>query len=112
MVKPRIGAGGRGVVTVTADREPATPRPGTMIAQPLVESVRTEGELSVFVIDGRPISQVRKQPAAGEIRVHEQYGGATYPSTLTEEAADPAPRTPWPRAPRSSAPTWSTPGST
>ncbi len=87
VVKPRIGAGGRGVVVVTADREPATPRPGTMIAQPLVESVRTEGELSVFVIDGRPISQVRKQPADGEIRVHEEYGGATYPSTLTEEAA-------------------------
>ena len=87
VVKPRIGAGGRGVVTVSADREPATPRPGTMIAQPLVASVRTEGEVSVFVIDGRPISQVRKQPADGEIRVHEQYGGVTYPSTLTEEAA-------------------------
>ncbi len=87
VVKPRIGAGGRGVFTVTADREPATPRPGTMIAQPLVASVRTEGELSVFVIDGRPIRQVRKEPAHGEIRVHEEYGGATYPSTLTEEAA-------------------------
>ena len=58
-----------------------------MIAQPLVPSVLTEGEISVFVIDGRPVSQVRKQPAPGEIRVHEQYGGATYPSTLTEEAA-------------------------
>jgi len=87
VVKPRIGAGGRGVVTVTADREPATPRPGTMIAQPLVGSVFTEGEISVFVIDGRPVSQVRKQPAAGEFRVHEQYGGVTYPSTLTDEAA-------------------------
>lgn len=87
VVKPRVGAGGRGVVVVTADREPAAPRPGTMIAQPLVGSVRTEGEISVFVIDGRPVSQVRKQPAAGEIRVHEEYGGATYPSTLTEEAA-------------------------
>jgi glutathione synthase/RimK-type ligase-like ATP-grasp enzyme len=87
VVKPRIGAGGRGVVTVSADREPDTPRRGTMIAQPLVASVRTEGEMSVFVIDGRPVSQVRKTPAAGEIRVHEQYGGVTYPSTLTDEAA-------------------------
>lgn len=87
VVKPRIGAGGRGVLTVSADREPATPQPGTMIAQPLVESVRTEGELSVFVIDGRPVSQVRKQPVAGEIRVHEEFGGVTYPSTLTDEAA-------------------------
>jgi glutathione synthase/RimK-type ligase-like ATP-grasp enzyme len=87
VVKPRIGAGGRGVFVVTADSEPTPPVPGTLIAQPLVESVRTEGEISVFVIDGRPVSQVRKQPAAGEIRVHEQYGGATYPSTLTDEAA-------------------------
>jgi glutathione synthase/RimK-type ligase-like ATP-grasp enzyme len=87
VVKPRIGAGGRGVVTVSAELEPATPRPGTMIAQPLVASVRTEGEISVFVIDGRPVSQVRKTPAGGEIRVHEQYGGVTYPSTLTDEAA-------------------------
>jgi glutathione synthase/RimK-type ligase-like ATP-grasp enzyme len=87
VAKPRIGAGGRGVLVVTEDSDPATPRPGELIAQPLVESVRTEGELSVFVIDGRPISQVRKQPAPGEIRVHEQYGGATYPSTLTDEAA-------------------------
>lgn len=87
IVKPRIGAGGRGVVIVTEEQEPVTPRPGTMLAQPLVSSVRTEGEISVFVIDGRPTSQVRKQPAPGEIRVHEQYGGATYPSTLTEEAA-------------------------
>jgi len=87
VVKPRVGAGGRGVVIVNADREPATPRPRTMIAQPLVASVHSEGELSVFVIDGRPVSQVRKQPAAGEFRVHEMYGGVTYPSTLTDEAA-------------------------
>lgn len=87
VVKPRIGAGGRGVEIVTEAKEPATPKPGTLIAQPLVQSVLTEGEISVFVIDGRPVSQVRKQPAPGEIRVHEQYGGATYPSTLTEEAA-------------------------
>ena len=87
VVKPRIGAGGRGVSVVTADSEPEAPRPGTLIAQPLVESVRTDGEISVFVIDGRPVSQVRKQPAPGEIRVHEEYGGATYPSALTDEAA-------------------------
>jgi glutathione synthase/RimK-type ligase-like ATP-grasp enzyme len=87
VVKPRVGAGGRGVVIVSADREPATPVPGTMIAQPLVSSVLTEGELSVFVIDGRPVSQVRKQAAPGDFRVHEQYGGVTYPSTLTDEAA-------------------------
>lgn len=87
VVKPRIGAGGRGVFVVTDESDPRTPRPGELIAQPLVESVRSEGEISVFVIDGRPVSQVRKEPAPGEIRVHEEYGGVTYPSTLTDEAA-------------------------
>ena len=63
VVKPRVGAGGGGVIVV---EDPADPRLGTVvqshpelppsggpwIVQPLVESVRTEGETSVFVLDG------------------------------------------------------------
>ena len=63
------------------------------MVQPLVESVRTEGETSVFVLDGRVVSQAQKLPAAGEIRVHEQYGGTTVPATLSEESAELARRT-------------------
>jgi glutathione synthase/RimK-type ligase-like ATP-grasp enzyme len=89
VVKPRVGAGGRGVAVVPAGAgwEPAAGGAGPWIVQPLVESIRDEGETSVFVLDGRPVSQVRKVPAAGEVRVHEQYGGWSRPVPLTDEAA-------------------------
>ena len=71
VVKPRVGAGGAGVLVV---EDPADPRLGQVvqdvpwlppargpwIVQPLVESVRTEGETSVFVLAGRAVSQVDK----------------------------------------------------
>ena len=63
------------------------------MVQPLVESVRTEGETSVFVIDGEVVSQAQKVPAVGEIRVHEMYGGTTVAVPLSDEAADLARRT-------------------
>lgn len=98
VVKPRVGAGGAGVLVVD---DPDDPRLGTEIddhpglpngrgpwvVQPLVTSVHTEGETSVFVLDGRAVSQVDKLPAGGEIRVHEHFGGASRPVPLRAEAA-------------------------
>lgn len=98
VVKPRVGAGGAGVLVVD---DPSDPRLGQVIddhpglpdahgpwvVQPLVESVTTEGETSVFVIGGQTISQVDKVPGADEIRVHEHFGGSSRPVTLTDEAA-------------------------
>ncbi|HEU4512310.1 MAG TPA: hypothetical protein VFR87_04330 [Nocardioidaceae bacterium] len=92
VVKPRVGAGGRGVVVF--DLEPGGPEGldesqlelGPWVVQPLVESVHTEGETSVFVLGGRVVSQVRKVPAPGEIRVHEEYGGRGEAVGVTEEA--------------------------
>jgi glutathione synthase/RimK-type ligase-like ATP-grasp enzyme len=94
VVKSRIGAGGIGVVVA---EEPDDPRlaglaEGPWVVQPLVEAVRTEGETSVFVIDGRAVSQVDKLPAADEIRVHEEYGGSYRAVPLRDEAADVARR--------------------
>lgn len=94
VVKPRVGAGGRGVVVF--DGEPGGPEGldesqlgiGPWVVQPLVESVRTEGETSVFVFAGEVVSQVRKVPGSGEIRVHEHYGGRSEPTEVTAEAAD------------------------
>lgn len=98
VVKPRVGAGGRGVVLF--DGEPGGAPgldesglgPGPWVVQPLVESVRTEGELSVFVLGGRPVSQVRKVPADGDIRVQEWYGGRSLAVPLTDEATELATR--------------------
>ncbi|HET6667802.1 MAG TPA: hypothetical protein VFG98_11035 [Intrasporangium sp.] len=98
VVKPRIGAGGAGVLVVD---DPADPRlgqeiddhpelhngRGPWVVQPLVESVRTSGETSVFVIGGQTVSQVDKLPTADEIRVHEHFGGSSRPVPLTDEAA-------------------------
>ena len=83
VVKPRVGAGGRGVV-VAGEGDLG---PGPWIVQPLVASVRTEGEYSVYVIGGEPRSMVRKVPGGAEIRVHEMYGGSTVPVPRTAEAA-------------------------
>jgi len=99
VVKPRIGAGGAGVLVVD---DPADPRlgqeiqdypelpvaRGPWVVQPLVESVRTEGETSVFVLDGRAVAQVDKLPSGEEVRVHEHFGGATRAVPLRAEAAD------------------------
>ena len=99
VVKPRTGAGGRGVVVFDGhDGGPpgldeSLLGPGPWVVQPLVESVRTEGEISVFVFDGVPVSQAQKRPAGGEIRVHEEYGGTTVAADLSDEAADLARRT-------------------
>lgn len=99
VVKPRVGAGGRGVVVFDGsdggpgDLDESMLGPGPWIVQPLVESIRTEGEGSVFVLDGDVVSAARKLPAAGEIRVHETYGGSTVAAPVTDEAADLARRT-------------------
>ncbi len=94
VVKPTVGAGGRGVVVLdgSSEEDPEFGA-GPWVVQPLVESVRTEGETSVFVLDGQVVSQAQKVPAAGEIRVHESYGGTTVAAPVSDEAAELARRT-------------------
>lgn len=94
VVKPRVGAGGRGVVVFDgaaggpAGLDESALLPGPWVVQPLVGSVRTEGEYSIYVLGGKVVSMARKVPASGEIRVHEEYGGSTRQVPLTPEAAD------------------------
>lgn len=74
VVKPAVGVGGIGLqVWHTGDPVPAVDR--AMLVQPLVESVRSHGEVSVFVMAGAPVRQVVKLPAEGEVRVHPAHGG-------------------------------------
>lgn len=90
VVKPRVSAGGAGLIVVTDPLDSRLgqtlrshptypPVGGPWIAQPLVESIRTLGEVSVFVIAGQAVSQVDKLPAGDEVRVHEEFGGASKP---------------------------------
>ncbi|MBA3783097.1 MAG: hypothetical protein H0X12_14760 [Nocardioides sp.] len=76
VVKPRVGAGGIGVTVVRRGDAIALPDV-PVLAQPLVTTIHTDGETSVFVMDGEAVSMVNKVPEEGEIRVHEQFGGRT-----------------------------------
>lgn len=89
VVKPRVGAGGRGleVVRDPATWEPRGGRSGPWVVQPLVESIHHDGEMSVFVIVGHPVSQVDKLPSTADIRVHEQFGGTSRPVGLAGDTA-------------------------
>lgn len=87
VVKPRVGAGGEGLLVIG---QPDDPRINTLderpvVVQPLVESVRTAGETSLYLLDGTPTVQIRKRPTGGEVRVNEEFGGQ-----LEQVAIDPA----------------------
>ena len=89
VIKPRTGAGGVGVVVAESLRderlEGLTAAP--WVVQPLVASVRTTGESSVYVLGGGAVGQVDKSVSGEEIRVHELYGGRSRPVALGEEQA-------------------------
>ena len=46
-----------------------------MLVQPYIPSVATVGELSLVFVDGECTHAVRKRAAAGDFRVHDDYGG-------------------------------------
>lgn len=90
VVKPRVAAGGDGLLVVESALaldavEDADLGTGPWVVQPLVASVRDEGEHSVFVLGGRAVSRYRKVPGSGGVLVHEHHGGRTL-------AAEPDPR--------------------
>lgn len=87
VVKPRVGAGGRGIVVVYDSETWLPVDQGPWVVQPLVESVMTDGEESVFVIDGHPVSQLRKVAGKHDFRVHEEYGGTSYNTPLMHDTA-------------------------
>lgn len=79
VVKPAVGAGGEGLVVLQAGLEEDQAAPhvelGAVVVQPLVESIHTHGEVSVFVIDGRLTQRFDKHPGEGDVRVNEEHGG-------------------------------------
>ena len=53
--------------------------------QPAVESIRTEGEVSLIVLGGDPVTAVQKVAATGEWRVQSDFGGTARTTALTDE---------------------------
>jgi glutathione synthase/RimK-type ligase-like ATP-grasp enzyme len=89
--KPTVAASGRGLVVLDGAGDPVGS--GPWLVQPVVESVHTDGEVSVFVLGGRPVAQVRKVAGPDDVRVHEWYGGRAEAVPLEAEHADLADRT-------------------
>ncbi|WP_051218367.1 ATP-grasp domain-containing protein [Nocardioides insulae] len=89
VVKPRIGAGGLGVVPLGSveDERLIGLLPGPWIVQPLVDRIRTLGERSLFVLGDEVVAQVDKVPGEGEVRVHEQHGGRSAQVPVQPESA-------------------------
>lgn len=89
VIKPRIGAGGEHLQVIRSSAQvPAgdwVRAPG-WVMQPVVESIATEGERSVFTFNGNAVSQVRKHTSGAELRVNEEYGGWLQPEPLEAAA--------------------------
>lgn len=57
----------------------------TMLLQPYLSSVETEGELSLIFIDGEPSHGVRKVPVNGDYRVQDDFGAQDMPHEFRPE---------------------------
>ena len=55
------------------------------LAQPFVQSVLTDGEISLFYFGGTLSHAVRKVPRSGDFRVQEDHGGDITPHEITNE---------------------------
>ena len=97
VVKPRVGAGGAGLIVVSDPDDPRLGRPvrshpdypevgGPWVVQPLVESIHAHGEVSVYVLDGRLTQRFDKKPGADDVRVNEEFGGSVRAVALGEVA--------------------------
>lgn len=92
VVKPAIGGTAREAVhsgligpDATATHLARLVATEDALVQPAVESIRTDGELSVIVLGGVPITAVRKIAATGEWRVQSEFGGIARTTALTDD---------------------------
>ena len=98
VVKPAIGVGGLGSGRFAVGDGAGQAhldsllREGDVLVQPFLPAVEHEGELSVVLIDGAVSHGLRKQPATGEYRVHEERGGTTTLAPVDEAPAELATR--------------------
>ncbi|MEE4161673.1 MAG: hypothetical protein V2I25_04135 [Woeseiaceae bacterium] len=81
VVKPQLGANADHTYLVPPGEEAglladmaASFRARPYFVQPFIESIRTEGEYSLFYLDGAYSHAIRKTPQAGDFRSQEEHG--------------------------------------
>lgn len=80
VIKPKVGAGGKNTFKVDKDDnlEPLKVLSDTsVIIQPFIESIQSEGEYSFIFFDSIFSHAVVKKAKAGEFRIQEEHGGKT-----------------------------------
>ena len=90
VIKPAVDGGAKGLRT--ARRGEAVEADVDLLIQPLVESIRTEGELSLLYAGGELSHVVRKVPKPGDIRSQPTHGSDVVLETPTDEALEAAAR--------------------
>ncbi|MEL7480748.1 MAG: hypothetical protein AAGJ29_04250 [Pseudomonadota bacterium] len=88
VLKRQVGAGADGQVRLRRG-EPVPALSHPMMAQPFLESILTEGEISFVFIDGAYSHALVKRAAAGDYRIQSTYGGTehVYHAAADERAA-------------------------
>jgi hypothetical protein len=86
VIKPSISAGADRTFCLTrGDPIPFAILEKEMLIQPMMRSIQSEGEYSLFLFGGRFSHAILKRPAPGDFRVQEQFGGG---ETQVEPPAD------------------------
>jgi hypothetical protein len=78
VIKPVVGASGFDQFVAASGEAPPADHPlwrQKVMVQPFLESIRSEGEISLIFFDGRFSHGLRKTPAAQEYRVQSIYDG-------------------------------------
>ena len=90
MVKPAVSIGAIGALRARA-ADPVCARhveqlvaEGDVMIQPFVASVAAVGEVSLIYFGGAFSHAIRKQPAPGDFRVQDMYGGTVHAHQPTE----------------------------
>lgn len=94
VIKVCVGAGGRGMQRVRRGDPAGQGALDALVAtddvmvQPFQAAVASRGELTLLYVDGVFAHGVRKLPAAGEFRIHEEHGGSSEAFTPPSELID------------------------
>lgn len=85
VMKPAVSIGAIGALRTLADSGAARSHlagllaAGDVLVQPFLESIGTEGEISLIFFAGIYSHAIRKRPKPGDYRVQDLYGGTVHP---------------------------------
>lgn len=92
ILKPVISGSARHTYRVSPDNCPALEgvfaellQQESCVLQPFQQTILSEGELSLMVIDGHFSHAIRKTPQAGDFRVQDDHGGTVHAHQATPE---------------------------